>query len=33
MEDRVDHLGQLLKEQTEALSLLLRRGTRTEGKT
>ena len=33
LEDRVDHLGQLLKEQTEALSKLLRHGTRTEGKT
>ena len=32
MEDRIDHIGQLLKEQTGALSALLRRGTRTEGK-
>ena len=31
LEDRVDHLGRLLKEQTEALSALLRHGTRTEG--
>jgi IclR family acetate operon transcriptional repressor len=31
LEDRVDHLGRLLKEQTEALSALLRHGTRKEG--
>jgi DNA-binding IclR family transcriptional regulator len=30
LEDRVDHIGRLLKDQTEALSLLLRHGTRTE---
>ena len=29
LEDRSDHLGQFLKEQTEALSALLRHGTRT----
>ena len=33
LEDRIDHLGRLLKEQTEALSALLRHGTRTEGQT
>lgn len=30
LEDRVDHVGRLLIEQTEALSRLLRHGTRTE---
>ena len=30
LEDRVDHIGRLLKDQTEALSALLRHGTRTE---
>jgi IclR family acetate operon transcriptional repressor len=30
LEDRVDHLGRLLKDQTGALSKLLRHGTRTE---
>ncbi|MEO7944261.1 MAG: IclR family transcriptional regulator [Marmoricola sp.] len=30
LEDRIDHLGRLLKEQTEELSALLRHGTRTE---
>lgn len=32
LEDRVDHIGRLLKEQTEALSQLLRHGTRTEAR-
>jgi DNA-binding IclR family transcriptional regulator len=31
LDGRLDELGQLLKEQTEALSTLLRRGTHTEG--
>ncbi len=31
LEDRVDHIGRLLKEQTEALSALLRHGPRTTG--
>jgi DNA-binding IclR family transcriptional regulator len=30
LEDRVDHVGRLLMDQTEALSALLRHGTRTE---
>ncbi len=30
LEDRIDHLGRLLMEQTEALSALLRHGTRTQ---
>ncbi len=30
LEDRIDHLGRLLKQQTEKLSALLRHGTRTE---
>ena len=30
LEDRVDHLGRLLKDQTEALSTLLRRGRHTD---
>lgn len=30
MQDRVDHIGRFLKEQTEALSKLLRHGTRTD---
>jgi IclR family acetate operon transcriptional repressor len=33
LEDRVDHIGRLLMEQTEALSALLRHGTRMEGVT
>lgn len=31
LEDRVDHIGRLLMDQTEALSALLRHGTRAEG--
>jgi len=31
LEDRVDHIGRLLTEQTEALSALLRHGNRVEG--
>jgi DNA-binding IclR family transcriptional regulator len=30
LEDRVDHVGRLLMEQTEALSALLRHGNRPE---